>query len=125
VGSCPSASEVDAGFDGVVVGADAFCAGLKQAGAGEGLYIGMDIAVIAAECFGQRPHTGDMVVAHVAQQFHTLAGDDAREGIPAFKGQMALVEGLASLARGRGLFVFEGAFPLAADIRFRAIFEAV
>jgi len=63
----------------------------------------MDIAVIAAERFGQRPHTGDMVAAHVAQQFHTLAGDDAREGILAFKGQMALVEGLVALGSMPGI----------------------
>jgi hypothetical protein len=49
---------------------------------------------------------GDVLAADGTQQFHTLAGEDAGEGVPAFKGQMAFVKSLSTLGAMPGVDEF-------------------
>src|ERR1035437_1080355 len=110
-GSLPQAvslleSDRDSGFDSVVVGADTLGSGAEKARAGKSLHVGMDVAVVAAEPFGQGADAGDVVAADVVQKLHALAGKDAGKGIPAFEGEMTLVEGLTMLGAMPGVNEF-------------------
>jgi len=57
--------------------AHAFARVVEKPRACQGLDIGMDIAVIATERFGQSTDAGDIVTPHVAQQLHALASENA------------------------------------------------
>src|SRR5947207_9001194 len=63
----------------------------------------MNVAVVALERLRQSSDAGDVVPAHVAQQFHPLASQDAREGVPAFKRQMAFMKNLSALSSVPGI----------------------
>src|SRR5712692_9712208 len=57
----------------------------------------MDIAVVALERLRQGADACDLVPADVAQQLHSLAGQDTGKRIPAFERQMTLAGGFAAL----------------------------
>lgn len=87
-------SDRDSGFDSVVVCADPMAGVFQKSRARQSFHIRTDITVITAERLGQSPDAGYVVAPHVAQQLHPLAGKDAGQSLPIFKGQKSLVEAL-------------------------------
>ena len=87
-------SDRDSGFDSVVVCADPMAGVFQKSRARQSFHIRTDITVITAERLGQSPDAGYVVAPHVAQQLHPLAGKDAGQSLPIFKGKKSLVEAL-------------------------------
>lgn len=58
--------------------------------------VGVDTAILAAECTRERRDGRLWVCAQVAQQAIALAGHDGRKAFPAFERQHALVDALAA-----------------------------
>ena len=93
----PSRSNRDLGFNRIVIGSDTALIHVEKSFCRQGLYIGVNIAVVASQCFCEGADACNRVPVNVPQEFHSLRGQNAGEGIPTLERQMALAERVATL----------------------------
>ena len=89
-------SNRDSGFDHIVIGLHSAVDVVEKPGRRERLHVRMNVAVVAPQRLGQRPHARYVVPANVVQQLHPFSRQDASESVPTLERKMALLENLAA-----------------------------